>query len=81
MGKPKKKTGLFYLVNTLLTAVLFVVLFMLISGGVLDSYVTGILVLVCINVILAVSLNLVTGILGQLVLGHAGYAGRGVCGG
>lgn len=47
MGKPKKKTGLFYLVNTLLTAVLFVVLFMLISGGVLDSYVTGILVLVC----------------------------------
>ena len=73
MGKPKKKTGLFYLVNTLLTAVLFVVLFMLISGGVLDSYVTGILVLVCINVILAVSLNLVTGILGQLVLGHAGF--------
>ena len=73
MGKPKKKTGLFYLVNTLLTAVLFVVLFMLISVGVLDSYVTGILVLVCINVILAVSLNLVTGILGQLVLGHAGF--------
>lgn len=29
--------------------------------------------LVCINVILAVSLNLVTGILGQLVLGHAGF--------
>ena len=27
----------------------------------------------CVNVILAVSLNLVTGILGQLVLGHAGF--------
>ena len=69
----KKKTGAFYLANTVLTAVLFVVLFVLISGRTLNNYWSGVVVLVCINVILAVSLNLVTGILGQLVLGHAGF--------
>ena len=73
MGKPKKKTGLFYLVNAVLTAVLFTVLFVLISGKTLNAYYSGIITMVCINVILAVSLNLVTGILGQLVLGHAGF--------
>ena len=73
MGKRKKKTGLYYLINTVLTALLFVLLLILISTGGLDGYWTGIVVLVCINVILAVSLNLVTGILGQLVLGHAGF--------
>lgn len=33
--------------------------------------------MVCINVILAVSLNLATGFLGQLVLGHAGFMSVG----
>ena len=73
MGKLKKKTGLFYLVNAALTVALFAVLVVLIMGRTLNGYVTGILVDVCINIILAVSLNLVTGILGQLVLGHAGF--------
>ena len=66
MGKLKKKTGLFYLVNAALTVALFAVLVVLIMGRTLNGYVTGILVDVCINIILAVSLNLVTGILGQL---------------
>ncbi len=73
MGKLKKKTGAYYLVNTVLTAILFTVLFLLISGRTLNNYWSGVVVLICINVILAVSLNLVTGILGQLVLGHAGF--------
>ena len=73
MGKLKKKTGVYYLVNAVLTAVLFTVLFLLISGKTLNNYWSGIVVLVCINVVLAVSLNLVSGILGQLVLGHAGF--------
>lgn len=68
-----KKTGVFYLVNVVLTALIFVVLYSLISGRVFNSYVTGIIMLVCINVIAAVSLNMVTGLLGQLVLGHAGF--------
>ena len=53
--------------------ILFVVLLVLIDSGTLNRYNTTIITNLCINVILAVSLNLVTGILGQLVLGHAGF--------
>ena len=73
MGSIKKKTGLYYIVNTVLVALLFVILLVLINTGVINRYNTQILTFVCINIILAVSLNLVTGILGQLVLGHAGF--------
>ncbi len=74
MGRlTKKRTGAFYLTNLLLTVVLFVVLYLLIDGKVLTGRYTTLITLVCVNVILAVSLNLVTGILGQLVLGHAGF--------
>lgn len=73
MGKSKKKTGLYYLTNFLLVALFFVLAVVLINAKVLNAYYTGIMTLICVNVILAVSLNLVTGILGQLVLGHAGF--------
>lgn len=73
MGALKKKTGVYYGVNAILTVILFAVLLFLIDSGTLSRYNTTILTNVCINVILAVSLNLVTGILGQLVLGHAGF--------
>lgn len=73
MDKLKKKTGRYYLINFLLVAALFAVLVSLIVGGVLNRYQTNILTMICINITLAVSLNLVSGILGQLVLGHAGF--------
>lgn len=73
MGTLKKKTGVYYGVNAILTVILFVVMVVLIDTGSLSRYNTTIVTNVCINVILAVSLNLVTGILGQLVLGHAGF--------
>ena len=73
MGALKKKTGVAYAVNAVLVVILFVVLLVLIDSGTLNSYNTTIITYLCINVILAVSLNLVTGILGQLVLGHAGF--------
>jgi len=44
---------------------------------VINNYYSGILVVVCINVILAVSLNLTTGCLGQIALGHAGFMSIG----
>ena len=72
-----KKKGKSYLINFALVAVLFVVLQVLISSGVINRYYNGILMLVGINVILAVSLNLATGFLGQLVLGHAGFMAVG----
>lgn len=72
-----KKKGKSYLINFALVAVLFVVLQVLISSGVINRYYNGILMLVGINVILAVSLNLATGFLGQLVLGHAAFMAVG----
>ena len=44
-----------------------------ISGGKMSSLMEGLLVPVCTYVILAVSLNLTVGILGELSLGHAGF--------
>lgn len=60
-----------------LVLALYVVLSVLISANVINPYYSGILTMVCINVILAVSLNLATGFLGQLVLGHAGFMSVG----
>ena len=55
------------------TAVLFIVLAVLSSTGNLSSSMTGILPTVGIYVILAISLNLTVGVLGELSLGHAGF--------
>ncbi len=43
------------------------------SAGMLSSLMTGLLVPICVYVVLAVSLNLVVGISGELSLGHAGF--------
>ncbi len=45
----------------------------LIAGDLINSLLKGLLVPLCIYVILAVSLNLTVGILGELSLGHAGF--------
>ncbi|MGQ9780051.1 MAG: branched-chain amino acid ABC transporter permease [Bacillota bacterium] len=45
--------------------------------GILDEYWTLTLVSICINVILAVSLNLINGFTGQFSLGHAGFMAVG----
>ncbi|MCL6614473.1 MAG: branched-chain amino acid ABC transporter permease [Firmicutes bacterium] len=45
--------------------------------GLLDEYWTLIMVSICINVILAVSLNLINGFTGQFSLGHAGFMAVG----
>ena len=69
----KKKTALVYTINFLLTALLFVAFMVLIGTGSLSRLQSNLVILVCINVLMAVSLNLVTGVLGQRVLGHAGF--------
>lgn len=48
-------------------------LHLLIKAGIIGPFIRGILNVACINIVAAVSLNLVTGLLGQLVLGHAGF--------
>lgn len=55
----------------------YAVLFGLISANVINSYYKGIITFALINVILAVSLNLIVGFTGQLCLGHAGFMSIG----
>lgn len=62
-----------YVFNLLAILALYAVLTILLSTGLLNNYYRGILFMICINIILAVSLNLSTGFLGQLVLGHAAF--------
>lgn len=51
----------------------FVIVQVLLMTGQVSSLMKGLLVPLCVYVILAVSLNLVVGILGELSLGHAGF--------
>ncbi|MCR1899649.1 branched-chain amino acid ABC transporter permease [Irregularibacter muris] len=49
----------------------------LINNGIIDSYIYLNIVVIGINIILAVSLNLITGYTGQLSLGHAAFMSIG----
>ena len=51
----------------------FIIVQILVSAGQVSSLMKGLLVPLCTYAILAVSLNLVVGILGELSLGHAGF--------
>lgn len=51
----------------------YIIIQILISAGTVSSLMQGLLVPLCVYVILAVSLNLTVGILGELSLGHAGF--------
>ncbi|WP_297428544.1 branched-chain amino acid ABC transporter permease [Clostridium sp.] len=55
----------------------YAVLFGLISANVINSYYKGIITFALINIILAVSLNLIVGFTGQLCLGHASFMSIG----
>lgn len=53
--------------------VAFVVVQLFLNSGNMSSHLKGLLVPICSYVILAISLNLTVGILGELSLGHAGF--------
>ena len=74
MPKDKLKSNIF---NGVLVAVIFLILYILVNAGVINSYVQGIIILACINIILTTSLNITTGFLGQIALGHAGFLAIG----
>jgi len=63
--------------QNLITYGIVVVAYLVMQGmamtGNLSSLLKGLLVPVCVYVILAISLNMVVGILGELSLGHAGF--------
>ncbi len=49
----------------------------MISGGIIGSFWQLNIILICVNVIMAVSLNLINGYTGQFSLGHAGFMAIG----
>ena len=65
------------LTTYLVVIVAFAIMQSLNMGGALKSSAKGLLVPVCVYVSLAVSLNLLVGICGELSLGHAGFMGIG----
>ena len=60
-----------------MVVVLFVVLQIMSGGGMLSSTMKGQLVPICAYVVMALSLNLTVGVLGELSLGHAGFMSVG----
>lgn len=56
---------------------LFGILELSLWTGLMNDYIAGVVVLIGINIIAASSLNLVTGYMGQLALGHAGFMAIG----
>ncbi len=55
----------------------YAVIQILIMTNLISDYLQATLVTICINIILAVSLNLITGFTGQFSLGHAGFMSIG----
>ena len=72
LKKMNKKTRSNLITYALVIAA-YIVVQLLINTGSISSLLEGLMVPLCTYVILAVSLNLVVGILGELSLGHAGF--------
>jgi branched-chain amino acid transport system permease protein len=71
------KTIFRYLINTVAVIALYFVIMYFVNGGILNRYQANLLIPIGYNIILAVSLNLTAGFLGQLPLGHAGFMSIG----
>ncbi|HHY63548.1 MAG TPA: branched-chain amino acid ABC transporter permease [Clostridiaceae bacterium] len=64
-------------IKIILLAATFVIIQLLIFLDVINDYLQATMATICINIILAVSLNLITGFTGQFSLGHAGFMSIG----
>lgn len=65
-------------ITLLIVAVLYIVISAMLYGGNMSRQVTNMLISVSCYIVLAVSLNLVVGFLGELSLGHAGFMSVGL---
>lgn len=72
-SKAKQKTFINNMIIYAIVVVAYIVVQILMGTGHMSSLMKGLLVPFCIYVIMAVSLNLTVGILGELSLGHAGF--------
>ena len=72
-----KKSTLHNIITYGIILVAFLVLQPLQATGLLSNSITGQLVPICAYIVMAISLNLTVGILGELSLGHAGFMSVG----
>lgn len=73
----KKKRIHSSLINTISILLLFLLLVFLCQAGILSDYIKGILMVSCIAIIMATSLNITVGYLGQIALGDCGFMAIG----
>lgn len=73
MKKKMTKTFRDNLITYDIVVIAFLVVQIMMATGSMSSLFKGLLVPLCVYIILAVSLNLTVGILGELSLGHAGF--------
>ena len=78
MSKKLSKQKLNDIITYGIVIAAFVIMQILINAGEISSLFQGLMVPLCTYIILAISLNLVVGILGELSLGHAGFMCVGV---
>lgn len=74
MSKIKKIN---YFITYMLIIISVFLINVFVNSGIFNDYQTSIFINVCINLILAVSLNIAVGCLGQITLGHAGFMSVG----
>lgn len=70
----KNKKGI---LTFIIAIAVYALVMVLIQSGALSRQMTSIIVPICVNVMLAVSLCLIIGFLGELTLGHAGFMSIG----
>ncbi|MGI6546690.1 MAG: branched-chain amino acid ABC transporter permease [Fastidiosipilaceae bacterium] len=73
----KQRNWKHFFINLALIVAVFVVIQVLISTKSISGYAADLIKLICINMILTLSLNVATGFLGELCLGHAGFMAVG----
>ena len=77
MLKKMNRTTVKNYATYLLVVIAFVVLTAMKSGGMMKASMAGMLVPICAYIVMALSLNLTVGVMGELSLGHAGFMSIG----
>ncbi|NCC78777.1 MAG: branched-chain amino acid ABC transporter permease [Clostridia bacterium] len=65
------------IIKSVMVLAVYLLVYLMMNAGIIDSYIFLNIVSIGINIILAVSLNLITGFTGQLSLGHAAFMSIG----
>ena len=66
-----------YGVNVIAVVISYFILFFVMKMNLINSYFEGVMIFAMINIIVAIGLNIATGFLGELALGHSGFMAVG----